>query len=106
VFEIEPLSSSLRLGNMVGGLGWLRRRVRTWWRTLFLEVTDIWLSFFTFENFASHATDATRRDKAWDRAGKLRLVMRNRTILVVVLIRHTFIRKWLGSECGFQLDQP
>ena len=24
-FEIEPLSSSLCLGNMVGGLGWLRR---------------------------------------------------------------------------------
>jgi hypothetical protein len=33
-FEIEPLSSSLRLGNMVGGLGWFRRRVCTWWRTL------------------------------------------------------------------------
>ena len=29
MFEIEPLSSSLRLGNMVGGLGWLRRRVCT-----------------------------------------------------------------------------
>ena len=44
------------------------------------------MGFFTFENFASRATDATRRDKAWDRAGKLRLVMRNRTILVAVLI--------------------
>jgi len=61
-FEIEPLSSSLRLGNMVGGLGWLRRRVCTWWCTLFLEVTDIYLDG-TFENFASHGTDATRRDK-------------------------------------------
>ena len=74
MFEIEP--SSLLLGNMVGALGWLRRIVCTWWRTLFLEVMDIYLD----------ATDATRRDKAWDRAGKLRLVMRIRTILVAVLI--------------------
>ena len=44
------------------------------------------MGFFTSENFASRATDATRRDKAWDRAGKLQLVMRNRTILVAVLI--------------------
>ena len=51
-----------------------------------MQRTFIWPSFFTFENFASRATDATRRDKAWDRAGKLRLVMRNRTILVAVLI--------------------
>ena len=72
---------------MVGGLGWLRRRVCTWWFTLFLEATDIYLDgIFTFENFASRATDATRRDKAWDRAGKLRLVMRNRTILVAVAV--------------------
>ena len=53
---------------------------------LIFEVTDIYaLCFFTFENFASHATDATRRDKAWDRAGKPRLVMRIRTILVAAL---------------------
>ena len=51
-----------------------------------MQRTFIWLGKCTFENFASRATDATRRDKAWDRAGKLRLVMRNRTILVAVLI--------------------
>jgi len=56
----------------------------------------IWMGFFTFENFASHATDATRRDKAWDRAGKLRLVMRNRTILVAVLISPYFSQKEVG----------
>ena len=55
------------------------------------------MGFFTFENFASHATDATRRDKAWDRAGKLRLVMRNRTILVAVLISPYFYQKVDGS---------
>ena len=30
------------------------------------------MRFFTFENFASRATDATRRDKAWDRAQSIR----------------------------------
>ena len=30
------------------------------------------MGFFTFENFASRATDATRRDKAWDRAQSIR----------------------------------
>jgi hypothetical protein len=56
------------------------------------------MGFFTFENFASRATDATRRDKAWDRARKLRLVMRNRTILVwLFLFRHTFYQKVDGS---------
>ena len=54
------------------------------------------MGFFTFENLASHATDATRRDKAWDRAGKLRLVMRNRTILVAVLISPYFSQKEVG----------
>ena len=44
-------------------------------------------------NFASHATDATRRDKAWDRAGSLPLVMRIRTILVAVLISPYFNQK-------------
>ena len=53
-------------------------------------------AFFTFENFASRATDATRRDKAWDRAGKLRLVMRNRTILVAVLISPYLSQKVVG----------
>ena len=46
-----------------------------------------------FRNFASHATDVTRRDKAWDRAGSLRLVMRIRTILVAVLISPCFYQK-------------
>ena len=55
------------------------------------------MGFFTFENFASRATDAMRRDKAWDRAGKLRLVMRNRTILVAVLISPYFYQKVDGS---------
>ena len=50
----------------------------------------------TFDNFASRATDATRRDKAWDRAGKLRLVMRNRTILVAVLISPYLSQKVAG----------
>ena len=54
------------------------------------------MGFFTFENFASRATDATRRDKAWDRAGKLRLVMRNRTILVAVLISPYLSQKVVG----------
>jgi hypothetical protein len=31
-----------------------------------------WLRKRTFENFASHATDDTRRDKAWDRAQSIR----------------------------------
>ena len=61
------------------------------------------------EKFASHATDATRRDKAWDRAGKLRLVMRNRTILVAVLISPylsqkeaaTGVRVSAGSTLGY-----
>ena len=48
-------------------------------------------------NFASHATDATRRDKAWGRAGKLRLVMRNRTILVAVLSSPYLSQKVDGS---------
>jgi len=42
--------------------------VCTWWRTLFLKATDIYLA----ENFASHATDPTRRDKARDRAQSIR----------------------------------
>jgi hypothetical protein len=50
-----------------------------------MQRTFIWLGKCTFENFASRATDATRRDKAWNRAGKLRLVS-NRTIIVAVLI--------------------
>jgi len=52
-----------------------------------------WTDKCTFKNFAPHATDATRRDKAWDRAGKLRLVMRIRTILVAVLISPFFYQK-------------
>ena len=43
-----------------------------------------------------HFTDATRRDKAWDRAGKPRLVMRIRTILVAVLISAYFYQKEAG----------
>ena len=75
----------------------------TWWCTLFLDATDIYLDgLFTFENFASRATDATRRDKAWDRAGKLRLVMRNRTILVAVLISPYLSQK--GVELGVRVS--
>ena len=58
---------------------------------------NFWIDVLHFRNFASHATDATRRDKAWDRAGKLRLVMRNRTILVAVLISPYFYQKVDGS---------
>ena len=65
-----------------------------------MQRTFIWMGFFTFENFASRATDATRRDKAWDRAGKLRLVMRNRTILVAVLISPYLSQKVVGLGTG------
>jgi hypothetical protein len=71
--------------------------VCTWWCTLFLEVTDIYLDGKMHFREFSHATDATRRDKAWDRAGKLRLVMRIRTILVAVLISPYFYQKVDGS---------
>jgi hypothetical protein len=76
----------------------------------------------TFENFASmtptprgeirhgtvresrgwiDATDTTRRDKAWDRAGKPQLVMRIRTILVAVAYQEE-----AGLGVRLQLDQP
>jgi hypothetical protein len=54
VFEIEPLSSSLRLGNMVGGLGWVRRRVCTCRLGSPIHQTDkTWIDFWHFRDFAS-----------------------------------------------------
>ena len=68
------------------------------------------MRFFTFENFASRAADATRRDKAWDRAGKPRLVMRIRTILVAVLISPYLSQKVAGLgvrvSAGSTLEEP
>jgi hypothetical protein len=63
------------------------------WKIIYLDWEN---ALSSFENFASHAIDATWRDKAWDRAGKkLRLVTRNRTILVAVLISPYFYQKWI-----------
>ena len=49
MFEIEPLSSSLRLDNMVGGLGWLRKRVCTCRLGSPIQQTDVkWIEILHF----------------------------------------------------------
>jgi hypothetical protein len=77
VFGIEPLSSSLRLGNMVGGLGWLRKEKSVHLVVYLISRGNGHLSGRAFSlsrilHRVPRATDATRRDKAWDRAQSIR----------------------------------
>jgi hypothetical protein len=70
VFEIEPFSSSLRLGNMVGGLGWLRRGGCTWWRKLISRGNvKFGLHFCTFGIL--HRISPTTRGEIRHGTGKL-----------------------------------
>ena len=80
------MSSSLRLGNMVGGLGWLRRRVCTCRLGSPIHQTDKkWMDFLHFRDFASPTMAHPRCRELCKRAGSLRLAELFRPILFLLL---------------------
>ena len=98
MFEIEPLSSSLRLGNMVGGLGWLRRRVLHLSVGLpdFNQTDKKWMDFLHFRVsrfcIADHGPPKVPEELC-KRAGSLRLAELFRPILFLLLPGSYFFLK-------------
>ena len=78
------MSSSLRLGNMVGGLGWLRRRVCTC-RLGSPPPASYPFDVLHFRDFASPTMAHPRCRELCKRAGSLRLAELFRPILFLLL---------------------
>ena len=84
--KYHPLAPKFRLGNMVGGLGWLRRRVCTCRLGSPIHQTDKkWMDFLHFRDFASPTMAHPRCRELYKRAGSLRLAELFRPILFLLL---------------------